>query len=67
MHLDWKNIVGFAGLVTLFILGPTLLQHAHHSSPLQALPSFLHRAEPQSLIALGLVIVVILLVTKRIT
>ena len=66
MHLDWRNIIGFAGLVTLFIWGPTLLQKARYNSPMHALPSFLRGHEAQSLILLGVVIVVILLSIKRV-
>ena len=65
MHLDWRNIIGFAGLVSLIIWGPTLLQQAHHKSPLHALPPFLQGHEAQSLIILGVVIVVILLFVRR--
>ena len=67
MNLEWRNIVGATGLIVLFIWGPTLFQRAAHSSPLRCLPGPLQGAEPQSLILVGVAIVVILVIARRLT
>jgi hypothetical protein len=66
MKLDWRNILGFAGLVTLFVWGLTLIQKVRNASPWHILPSILQGHEAQNLILLGVVIAGILLFIKRI-
>ena len=64
MYLDWRNIVGLAGLILLAVYGPSLLNEARSFSPFRvgALPV---DGDAKALILLGTAICGLLLVFRE--
>lgn len=65
MGVDYRNVLGFIGLILLFIYGPTILEHARGYSPFRGTLGLGASPEQSALILLGAIIVAALLLVKR--
>lgn len=65
MRPNWRNICAVAGLIALFIWGPTILREAKWHSPFRMLPGFLNSSEPRALIVLGTIITAALVAMRK--
>ena len=64
MNPGLRNFVGLVGLVLLLFYGPSLVRASKTFSPFAQMPAAWTCGERQSLIVLGVVVVLILLVIK---